>query len=655
MSNTPPPAARECPAQYIQPSSHFPPARAKLADLPDIDLEDDANSEKGLQQGLKTFDDDFAITNPAALLDDEVLEDTPTTFGDTGTNRPLVDVVIPISELCDEYKNPRFIEQIAWLEEHGFHSIRRIRAFGFAFVERLFRAADIRKAIRRAIEVLDATLPMFNAIAFDAISYEDSYNTFKALIQDIVGGEDRRITTEESLVKTFQDLYGMSSSSFFIYSNAIVYYLRLATAAQIQLASDDYAPFLTNQDIPDSEEILDPQDFSAKFVIPLGKEADDVQISALCRVFQMNVDIAYVDGRDDNRDSAQKVRFVPFRSDVDKDAEPISLLYRRIRGFSKAVELPSHWHNPAMRPGAPILISTASVLHTCPNRKTVQWWNKDTPTIAGVSSPTVSQDEPVQGNLHPIYGFNLQTGSSYLPDFSGNISLDTIRCSTEEGGDINGLIPSSSLSPSASIITLKSGNFSNYCSSNASDSCLSMVITDDDNEESFYFPAAESSEWPDNPDLVGTALVPEGIVAQEEREKTIPFGDGFPPRRTSTITRLVGNAIRDRRSRSIIIQAGLKFPFPSGRIQDPSPLRTTSRPSPPEDDFKTPSPLRTTLKVYRILKNASRSSLPSSQDDPENLTAPLDGFKTPPHSTFSRPSVYFLKTTSRLSGFHFSL
>ncbi|KNZ77356.1 Ubiquitin thioesterase otubain-like [Termitomyces sp. J132] len=323
--------------------SNIPPPAPKLADLPDTSLEDDANFDRGVQQILRTFDDDSASTNPAALLDDGALEDTSTTFGETNAqdmyernlalfnesivDRPLVDMVIPISELRDEYKKPKFIEQIDWLEEHGFHSIRRTRgdgdcfyrSFGFAFVERLFHAVDTHEAVRRAIEVLDATLPMFNAMAFDAISYEDSYNIFKELIRDIVGGDDGKITTEDSLVKTFQDLYD---------SNSIVYYLRLATAAQIQLAPDDYAPFLTNQDIPNSEETLEPQDFNARFVIPLGKEADDVQISALCRVFQMNVDIAYVDGREDIRDNAHKVRLVPFRSDIDEDAAPISLLYR---------------------------------------------------------------------------------------------------------------------------------------------------------------------------------------------------------------------------------------------------------------------------------------------------------------------------------------
>ncbi|KAG5337761.1 hypothetical protein C0989_008939, partial [Termitomyces sp. Mn162] len=225
------------------------------------------------------------------------------------------------------------------------------------------------------------------------------------------------------------------------------------------------------------------------------------------------------------------------------------------------VELPSHWYDPAALPGPPILMFAAPDLHTCSNReKSVQWWNKHTPTVVGVFSPTLSQDVQLQGDslcqdaelkgdsLHPVYGFNLQTGNSYLPDCSGDISWDTIRCSTEEGGDINGFTSSSS---SATIVTLKSGNFSDYRSSNASDSNLSMVITDVDHEEPFHFPAAQSLEGSEKEnDLVATALALELLYMEEEHDEDIPFGDGFPPRRASTITRLVGDAIRIRRLRS---------------------------------------------------------------------------------------------------------
>lgn len=175
-------------------------------------------------------------------------------FNESIVDRPLIDDVDPISQLRDEYENPAFIEQINWLEIHGYHSIRRTRgmyvlatfnqttdtlfiqvtvtvsidvsrnscftprvhfltivdtvAFGFAFVERLFHAADTRVAVRRAIEILDKARGMLSQL-FDSISYEESYDAFKELIQDIEGGQGHKFTTQESLVETFQDLYRM--------------------------------------------------------------------------------------------------------------------------------------------------------------------------------------------------------------------------------------------------------------------------------------------------------------------------------------------------------------------------------------------------------------------------------------------------------------
>ncbi|KAG6868649.1 hypothetical protein C0993_012454 [Termitomyces sp. T159_Od127] len=223
-------------------------------------------------------------------------------------------------------------------------------------------------------------------------------------------------------------------------------------------------------------------------------------------------------------------------------------IFNLIRKSSESSELPLHWYDPTALPGPPILISNAPTFHTCLQReKNVQWWNKDTPTVVGVLSPTLCQG----GETQSIFGFNTENGASYLPDCSGDISWDTIRCSTEEGGDTD----CSSLL-SCSSATLKSGNLSDYCSSDASDSNLSMVITDEDHEESFYFPAAECLEQPDDQsDLPATALVLEGLLtkSEEEHDEPVPFGDEFPPRRASTITRLVGNAIRDRRSRSRLV------------------------------------------------------------------------------------------------------
>jgi len=93
----------------------------------------------------------------------------------------------------------------------------------------------------------------------------------------------------------------------------------LLTSAQIRADPDSYAPFLSH---PETGELLEPREFCENFVEAVGKEADHVQISALSRVLQIRVSIAYLDGR--NTDG--KVDFVLFENETGVD--PLQLLYR---------------------------------------------------------------------------------------------------------------------------------------------------------------------------------------------------------------------------------------------------------------------------------------------------------------------------------------
>lgn len=45
----------------------------------------------------------------------------------TDVNRPLVDKMAPLSNLREEYVNPSFLQQIDWLKERGYESLRRTR------------------------------------------------------------------------------------------------------------------------------------------------------------------------------------------------------------------------------------------------------------------------------------------------------------------------------------------------------------------------------------------------------------------------------------------------------------------------------------------------------------------------------------------------
>ncbi|KAG6904248.1 hypothetical protein DXG01_011488 [Tephrocybe rancida] len=217
-----------------------------------------------------------------------------------------------------------------------------------------------------------------------------------------------------------------------------------------------------------------------------------------------------------------------------------SLFTTRFRKASKAAERPTSWYDPTAHPTAPILLVDASSHHNCQQPvKRVRWWNEDTLTVVGVFSPS-----PCQGQ--PAFGFNTENGNSYLPDYDGDISWDTIKASTEEGYNLNQIILSPSPSSSSS-----SDPPSDDCSSGSSDSNLSMVVTDEENGEAFYFAAVEAPECLNSSDnLFATAMIIDSLLdAEEERDDTVAFGGGRPPRRASTITGLVGSAIRQRRSR----------------------------------------------------------------------------------------------------------
>ncbi|KAG6830529.1 hypothetical protein H0H92_000201 [Tricholoma furcatifolium] len=278
--------------------SHSPalPAapRLKSSDLPELGEGDTDMSNNGAPQeeGLLTFGGEAAGLLAEGLDFQDSFE----------VDRPLVDVIVPISELRQEYSTPDceyFVAQFKWLESRGYNYVRRTkgdgdcfyRAFAFSFIERLLHATDKERAVARALKSLDSTLPTFEQAGFHPIAFNDGYDRLKNIIQ--------KIDAELSLTEA-----------------------DLLQAAQI-LHNEEYTPYLTDQDNPNSEIAMNPREFCDRFVKPIGKEADHVQISALCRAFNSNVDVAYVDGKP----SPEGVRVESMRFGSDSE-QPIELLYR---------------------------------------------------------------------------------------------------------------------------------------------------------------------------------------------------------------------------------------------------------------------------------------------------------------------------------------
>ncbi|KIY71694.1 cysteine proteinase [Cylindrobasidium torrendii FP15055 ss-10] len=238
--------------------------------------------------------------------------------------RPLIDQLLPISALRAEYENgnPAFTKQIDWLTEKGYQYIRRTRGDGdcfyrslaFAYVEQIMSSIQPDDSAQKALTVLRDTKPMLEQAGFQEIVYQDFYEELESLLLRVLRPNEithQRLDTV-TLLQSFQTPE---------VSNSIVVYLRLLTSAQVRADPDAFAPFLFH---PEIGEPLEVREFCEAFIEAVGKEADHVQMTALSRALGLNVDVAYLDGRD----SSGQVDFVQFRNPEGSTLTPITLLYR---------------------------------------------------------------------------------------------------------------------------------------------------------------------------------------------------------------------------------------------------------------------------------------------------------------------------------------
>ncbi|KAK0497745.1 cysteine proteinase [Armillaria luteobubalina] len=241
----------------------------------------------------------------------------------TGVTRPLIDEIAPISALRAEYEggSPAFVRQIDWLAANGYHYIRRTRGDGdcfyrsvaFAYVERMLHALNPADAVEKGVAALKSTLPMLENVGFQKLVFEDFYDVLESLLLSIV--------TPQTTGKTLNAVGLLEAFQSPEVSNSIVVYLRLLTSAQIRIDPDAFAPFLFH---PELGEPMEVREFCEHFVEAVNKEADHVQMTALSRALQLNVNVAYLDGRNSNG----LVDFVEFRSAPDANELPLTLLYR---------------------------------------------------------------------------------------------------------------------------------------------------------------------------------------------------------------------------------------------------------------------------------------------------------------------------------------
>ncbi|KAI0695288.1 peptidase C65 Otubain-domain-containing protein [Cerioporus squamosus] len=293
-----PPAANPSPDL----ASRSPEApRVKTTDLPDVEEQWQEFPSDG-DVHMTEAQDDLA---PAGLFDHvesfpgDVLDDIP--------NRPLISPLAPMLTLREEYVNGSqyFVKQIDYLIAQGWIGIRRTRgdALAFAYIENILNASDTMLAATGALSVLEASQPQLE---------QDFYDCLAGLINQVINpGPDGQVLNINTLLEAFNNPE---------VSNSIVVYLRLLTSAEIK-TNPEIAAFLIH---PETGEQMDPESFCNNFVEAVGKEADHVQMNALATALKVNVNVAYLDGHDQQG----KVSFVPFQNAPFTFLEPVNLLYR---------------------------------------------------------------------------------------------------------------------------------------------------------------------------------------------------------------------------------------------------------------------------------------------------------------------------------------
>ncbi|KAB5590014.1 Peptidase C65 otubain protein [Ceratobasidium theobromae] len=303
-----------------------------------------------------------------SLSDEDIFALTQNIKSEEASRRPLISPISPLAELRAEFSpygdantlgagisdyegpNANVLRKIDWLQTHGgWKAIRRTRgdgdcfyrceyklptnhyatpthtsyeivALAFAYVEKIMTAPDPGLAVATSLSHLESTLPLLEQAGFQKIVYEDFYDPFTDLIQQVIPQDGDPPLTDESLLEQFQDPE---------ISNSIVVFLRLLTSAYIRMSPpEDFTPFLIH---PDTGEMVDVRTFVETFVEATGREADHPQIMALSKALRVHIEVAYLDNSGGTllKDGTLRIDFVKFAPGAEEDGmKPVVLLYR---------------------------------------------------------------------------------------------------------------------------------------------------------------------------------------------------------------------------------------------------------------------------------------------------------------------------------------
>lgn len=216
------------------------------------------------------------------------------------SQRPLVGPAEPLQLLRDEYDHEGaqvFMKKIDALRIAGWRSIRRMRGDGdcfyraltYAYCERLVDAKP--EEARAALQTFDNLLKMIDSLGtYQADITADFYEPLRDLLI--------ALSSANSLRPTHSDLHTIFNDPDLGKSQSIVVFLRILCSAYLKTHADDFAPFLFS--LEDDPRFFDEgapslEQFCSFYVEAVGKEADNIQITALTRALGVHIRIAYLD------------------------------------------------------------------------------------------------------------------------------------------------------------------------------------------------------------------------------------------------------------------------------------------------------------------------------------------------------------------------
>ncbi|KAJ6476255.1 cysteine proteinase [Mycena sanguinolenta] len=280
--------------------------RIRSSELPDV--EDDL-----VAPAPREINEDTPLSS---LSEAEIAALTDKMLNNPDTRTKLIAEITPISELRDEYLggSQNFVDQIDWLQAHGYTQFRRAardgncfyRSVAFSYLDRLLHAPDIYATVARFREVLVSKEHGLTQVFQEDVHQEfsEQLHTLMKLIEDF----GVALTTEDLLNKLLE------------VSDYVSYFFRLLASAEIRNNPEPYRDFIFDQEIVA---------FCQSQVEAVDSEADYIPMMALCNALRITLKLATLSSHGQGTVQEKDVFTVISPDDaMDKDLPPILLLFR---------------------------------------------------------------------------------------------------------------------------------------------------------------------------------------------------------------------------------------------------------------------------------------------------------------------------------------